>query len=410
MLKILLVVWLACTAVPTVGSAAVYLGHQNTIVTADLDGSSRSFFLSNQFWSLPDGGSAHRIHGFVCGVAVNRTHLYWSENGVIARVMLDGGAMIEWPVGGGVGCGLTLDDTHLYWASEDGVGRARLDGGGADNDFIDSDDRSCTVAIDDDHVYWVDRSEQSLSRAEIDGSDVEEGFLGAFAHSCGVAVSGRHIYWVSNLGSIGRAELDGDDLDEDFITAAGQVTSIAAYGPHLYWTNRGNAQATVGRAELNGDGANREFVVLDGPGAFGLAVDSRPVVLPPGESDPIRFGKLTHDGRRGAVYMVLRLPAAGTLKVSSAGLRGRVLGDTRAFTGTGPHEVRLKLWPRGKGRVARRIRRQLRLRGRAPAMFRLSFEEAGSLPYTTSKRLALRKGKRPAVRREVNVHRARIAR
>lgn len=389
---------LSCTILASSAPAAVYFGHGFWVGTANLDGTAESSLLENLFWNLPEDNLHRRMHGSACGVAVNATHLYWSENGTIARVALDGGTAIERLVGGARGtCGVALSDSHLYWPSGgERIGRADLDGSQPDLDLVAGDGAGCNVALDNDHLYWVDDGGFGLSRSDLNGADVERGFLDVFAQGCAIAVSGDYVYWVPNVGSIARAELDGGDIDEDFIPLAGQVTGIAVYGPHIYWSNRGNAQATIGRADLDGGNANREFVILDRPGAAGIAVDSRPVLLPPEQSDPVRFGRTAHNRKRGIAFMKVRLPAPGAVKVVSAGLHARIRGESHPSPGAGPPQVWLKLWVQGRGRVAKRIRRQLRQRGKAPAMFKLVYQEDGALPFTTRKRLVL---KRKAARR-----------
>lgn len=383
----------SCTVLATPAPAAVYFGHGFSVGTANLDGSANSLLLDNLFWNLPEDNLTRRMHGAACGVAVDSTHLYWSENGTIARVALDGGTAIERLIGSAPGtCGVALSESHFYWPTGGGsIGRARLDGGWPDLDFVGSGGGACDLALDEDHLYWADRGGFGLSRSDLDGDDVERGFLDVFAHGCAIAVSGGHVYWVSDLGSIGRADLDGGEIEEEFVTLAGQVTGLAVYGSHLYWSNRGNAQATIGRADLDGGNANRDFLVLDRPGAFGVAVDSRPVILPLGKSNPVQFGQLTHNRNRGVAFMKVTLPAPGTVRVASAGLRARIFGNSHPAPATGPLQLRLKFWPRRKGRVAKRIRRQLRRRGKAPAMFRLVYEEDGALPFSTRKRLALKR-------------------
>lgn len=334
-----------------------------------------------------------QIFSFVCGVAVNATHLYWSENGTIARVAFESGDVIERLVAGDSRtCGMAIGDSHLYWPTGDGnLGRANLDGTEANLRFITGGTELLGVVVDRTHMYWADRGRARIGRANLDGSNVDRDFLDVFPGPRALAVDGDRIYWAAEPGLIARAKLDGSDVEENFISLAGQVTDIAVYGPHIYWSNRGNAQGTIGRANLDGSDANREFIVLDGAGAFGVAVDSRPVILPPGRSSPARFGRLLHNRKRGVAFMQLELPAPGAVKVTSSGLRARILGDSHPAVAVGPPRVWLKLWPRRKGRVAKRIRRQLQRRGKAPVMFKLIYREDGAFPFTTRKRLALKR-------------------
>lgn len=393
--------------------AAVYWGDGSDIGAANLDGSARvSSIFVNESWKLPDGQAA-QIHGPVCGVAVNGTHLYWSESGVVTRSPLDGGMAVQTLIGGTPGtCGVAIDASHVYWPSGGGsLGRANLDGSGADLSFVSGGQELCAVAVDGSHVYWIDRGGFSIGRARLDGSNVEHGFIDSVQPACGLAVDGGHIYWGGAHGSIGRAKLDGTEVDVDFVIGAGYVTGIAVYGPFIYWTDEGNAQGTVGRAYLDGGGANREFLVADHAGLAGVAVDSRVITLAPQPSANVRFGQIRHDRRRGIAYLTVKVPSQGALRFQSTVVHGRFVGKRKATATAGLFQLTLKLWPRRKGKVARRVHRQLRNRGRAPAMFRLIHQEAGALPTSRKKRISLilRPGRRSKDRQPGRPGRGRVS-
>ena len=99
----------------------------------------------------------------VGAVAVDDAHVWWTvapalrsdESGAIWRANLDGtGAKSVIPgVLGVIGtdifpCGLALDRTHVYWRSGFEIGRARLDGDRANHEFIGTPIGSCGVAVD----------------------------------------------------------------------------------------------------------------------------------------------------------------------------------------------------------------------------------------------------------------------
>ena len=200
-------------------------------------------------------------------VAVDGAHIYWttvgiegvSLGGTIGRANLDGTGAQESFISGievagtGVfqsfpginGCGLAVDETHIYWsnASAGTIGRANLDGTDVNPGFIVTglaasarpSPSVCGVVVDGAHIYWGN-SDGTIGRANLDGTGEnthfisEPGLSGSFLLPC--AHDSTYLYWVwggrsASSSSIGRARLDGTDVRADFITGVDHASGCA---------------------------------------------------------------------------------------------------------------------------------------------------------------------------------------
>src|SRR5262245_32951489 len=191
--------------------------------------------------------------------------LYWANNTpawgakpaatTVGRARLDGTGVEQHFVSGAGRrpCGVALDRTHIYWGEMQGgpvggtgeggaIGRANRDGSGVTARFIPGS--ACGVAIAGRHIYWA--SGGTIGRANLDGTGAElrciPGLSSKAGGACGVAVAGKHIYWgkwdeATPQRTIGRANLDGTGVDRRFITGVVNACGIAVAGGHIYWTN-----------------------------------------------------------------------------------------------------------------------------------------------------------------------------
>ena len=368
--------------------AAVYWGNGSNIGAANLDGSAPQFD-----WLTPlpnEGGGGH-----VCGVAVNATHLLWLGTFTAGRTSLDAAPVPQTFMAGlNQPCGITLDATHVYWGNpkQGTIGRAGVDGGDVNPAFI-SGVEPCAIAVDDAYVYWSDKGTAGIGRARLDGTEVDRGFFFPGSLVCGVAVDDRYVYWGNQTsnGAIGRANLDGSAANANFIPSVGAVWSIAVDPAHLYWNVQAQPWGWLGRANRDGTGVIRSWITGTSSSPSGIAVDARPTPPPRliRPSRPISFGTVRHNVRKGTVDLKVDIPGLGELAVTSPKVGWKVIKPPNPKSPT----WRLKLWPGKKGRDAARIRRQLRLRGRAPVTLRVSFEEVGKSPTETTRRLAFKKQK-----------------
>jgi hypothetical protein len=344
-----------------------------------------------------------------CGVAVNGTHVYWGDkqNSAIGRMELTSAptgradiltervAIDQALVSGVVDvCGVAVDPGHLYWTSAAGaVGRAGLDGSSPQRSFITGLSRPCGIAVDGGHVYWGDEVDDAIGRARLDGTQVEPEFIVGVDNICGVAVDAAHVYWSSaEPSAIGRAGLDGSDPDPGFIRLASPPCGVAVNASHIFWPYISPVGTLVGRANLDGSAA--ATLVSDphyGAGC-GIAVDSRvflPRSLP--ASLPLRFGR-AKSGRNGKMLTVpVVAPERGDLTIISPKLGWSLdKGPEPPPWVGGVFNWTLKLWP-GKGKVGKRIQRQLRVRGKAPITLNLDWAQGGHEPLNQLKRLVFKR-------------------
>jgi virginiamycin B lyase len=374
------------------GAALYWLHGFSSVGKANLDGSL-------PLWPLPNGGFPALEAEGACGLAIDAQHLYWgnTSGGAVGRATIDGTAPNQAFISGlGAPCGVAVTGTHVYWSdfATNMIGRANLDGGGVEPAFAQGASDPCGIAVDGAHVYWANQDGESIGRAKLDGSDVDQQFISGLGSPCGVAVGGGHVYWGDQeLESVGRAALDGSDVETTIVDDAGEPWDVAVSDTHVFWADRWGTPADpnggIGRASLDGGGANHDLI----PGLHsptGVAVDSRLLVRDPSParpSDYLRFGKLTRDRMTGTLQLIVHVPARGEFTVDSPAIGWSIdKGDPSSWVG-GTFRWKLRLWP-GKGRAGKRIRRQLRRKGRAPIILRATYQQEGRLPLEGTKRLA----------------------
>ncbi len=292
----------------TVTDTDIRSGKFSSIARAELDGSHDDFFIKGL-----DGA---------CGVAVDKSYLYWGGKGAVGRANIDGsGANLKFISNAGedldeLACGVAVDDKHIYWAAsaprgDQWIGRANLDGSGATPKFIrvQGEEGSCGgLALDDKYIYWANSQAESIGRAGLDGSRVDQKFITGpnsnsgkgdsedarsagedaddegkgerrdprdFREPCGVAVNGTNIYWANSSAddsTVGRAKIDGSGVRQAFIEgeALEPMCGLAINRSHLFWANLGTE--AIGRARLDGTVVEPSFM-KDELAACDVAVD-----------------------------------------------------------------------------------------------------------------------------------------
>ena len=373
--------------------AAVYWGGLDYFGRANLDG-------SESFWPLPHGWFP-ALQGSAYGLAVDDQYLYWADPifGAVGRALLSGEvANPAFVPDLGQPSGIALHAGRLYWTDfeAEAIGRVNVDGSGAEPLFITGGFRPCGIATDGTYLYWANQEAGAIGRARLDGSEVEQDFIEGLAMPCGVDVGSGFLFWGDQeAGAIGRARLDGSEVNPKFIPAAGEPWDVAVNASHVYWADRlGLApqfRGGLGRARLDGTEVINELI----PGVShltGVALDARVFAadrsLKP--SDYLRFGKVTHDRKRGSISLAVYVPARGEFKVMAPSIGWRIEKGNPPPWVLGTFRWRLELWP-GKGRAGKRIRRQLSRTGRAPIELKMTYQQEGRLPLETSKRLAFQK-------------------
>jgi virginiamycin B lyase len=223
---------------------------------------------------------------FGCGAQGAQAYVYWTDAkpGAVARADLDGTAVdTRFIRAGRPPLGVAVDGTHVYWSNATSIGRANLDGSGAEGQFISAIDRPLSLAVDGAHIYWTAGPNRGIGRANLDGSGVERQFITGLRSPLGLAVDAEHIYWAESAvddhldGSIGRANLDASGVNDRFITDTWErgalsfdPIGVAVDGSHIFWTN--NADGSIGRVDL--DRTNPKPLLVRGAEAQGgVAVD-----------------------------------------------------------------------------------------------------------------------------------------
>ncbi len=373
-------------------TAAIYWGNGTPIGRTNLDGTEPQ----SEFIKYVPFGSSTEASG--CGaVAVDSVHVFWTDPGSdsIGRANLDGSdPNYAFITGAENPCGITVDGEHIYWANfgSNAIGRANLDGSEAAQAFISAVTEPCGVAVDSKFIYWTSSTGHYVGRALVQTGDKGPHLVdgdGSFDF-CGVAVNGSHLFWGGFGDRIGRIDLDGSSANPAYISGLERPCGIAVDATHIYWTEEVNSGRVVA-ANLDGSLPSRSLVTgLARP--CGLAVDRVSVSRPlPQTLSRFSFGKVRSNKRNGVGFLPVYFPGGGYLHVKvTAGLRWALRPDR--LTGgvlSGAGQRWLKIWPGQKGGHGRRIREQLRARGRAVVGVEVEYAEMGHLPTRNGKRIKL---------------------
>ena len=211
-----------------------------------------------------------------CGVAVTRTHIYWTTTGnaaagtgTIGRAKRNGTAIKSNFITGLTNpCGIAVSRNHVYWANTNpagGIGRAALSGKASTvkRTFIPTSGYACGVAVNGTHVFWGNRDDGTVGRAKLNGAVPNQAFVTAGSNICMGGVNKKHIFWTSfGSDSIGRASINGNpsSVRQSLFSGDGPC-GLALTRTSIFWANSGTN--SIGRAKLNGTAPNAAFI----PGA-----------------------------------------------------------------------------------------------------------------------------------------------
>lgn len=297
-------------------------------------------------------------------VAVEGSHIYWAaseQGGEIGRANLAGGEVEE-----GFITGLTtsifsiaVNSTHIYWSEYTKIGRASLDGTDVEPAFLTGLNNIGGIALDNDHVYWTSFTGDSIGRASLAGTAVEPAFITGASQPDMVAVSknatttsgAASASSINPGGNVGAAAtIAGGEGTEGTVTFSlygpGDETCSAAPLETFTATVAGNgsyespavAPTTVGTyhwvSSYSGDSINEASTTECAAGAFTVdaagkstAAVTKPdgsTVNPGGpEIGPLRLVKVTRNHSLGIGHVRFHVPSAGKLKVSGKGVRVR---------------------------------------------------------------------------------------
>jgi hypothetical protein len=335
--------------------------------------------VNQHFIADPTGGP--------CLLAVNDTNLFWTNqtgDQTVARANLDGTGFIHSLFPANVPCGIAVNSSYIYYSNNTTIGRANLDGTAPDPNFIPSPDGyPCGVTVDSSHVYWG--HDGFIGRADLDGGNSDPTWLPGPDGACGMAVDGSHIYWANESApatTIGRANLDGNpaSVDNAFITGANLPCGVAVFNGKIYWGNYGtdNAPDTIGRANLDGSGVSQNFIT-------GADAPCGPVVDAPNPFTVKAKGK----------KLIVSVQSEGTVKVS----------DARAPLDAGVAKKKRKLFLKAssaagnpptivvKLKLTKLATSKLKTKGKVQVKARITFAPQGGTAATQTKKIKI-KGKK----------------
>ncbi|HEX8645755.1 MAG TPA: SGNH/GDSL hydrolase family protein [Thermoleophilaceae bacterium] len=179
---------------------------------------------------------------------------------------------------------------HLYWVDEGAIARASLDGSEVDRNFIPLPEQEGFgsvaegLATDGRFLYFSRCGDSTVGRVGLDGSDPELYFIYVGDRECpqGLAVGGGYIYWTDlGLGeddpnALGRASVDGENVDPQWLHVGGQLGpyQVVADSEFVYWMH-GTSRADGGFSyigRVRHDGSEFTPVFFEPDRAFALAL------------------------------------------------------------------------------------------------------------------------------------------
>ena len=212
-------------------------------------------------------------------VAVDGSHIYWTDDGRISEANLDGTSP-HTIITGGEAFGIAVDGNVLYW-TDFATGTIRgtsLDGGGTWT-IVTGPGDPFALAVDGSSLYWTDAATGTISEANLDGTSPHV-IVAGLRYPYGLAVDGSHIYWTDlgyadanwGDGTISEANLDGTS-GHVIVTGQDQPVGLAVFGSNLYWADQGNGppvDGTISEASL--DGTSPHTIVVGPAAPQGVAV------------------------------------------------------------------------------------------------------------------------------------------
>ncbi len=266
------------------------------------------------------------------GLVVDDSYVYFTDQsqGIISRIMKDGGdggVIVE---GQDAPYDIAVDATHVYWTNlvEDGaVMRAPKEGGRPE--VVAMAIRPRTVAVDETHVYWgtFDSVDGDVYRRVLGLDEPEELLASMFGGISALVLGDDQIYWTAHaeVGSVGfianpkeepiggvfSAALDGSADPFEYVTLAdgqAQPWGIARTpSGQLLWANGDGPGANLpntimmlsvagAAAPLDDDSAAPWGVAADATFAFWTDND-RVMALPFGEDATIQLAEQQNGAR-----------------------------------------------------------------------------------------------------------------
>ncbi|HLL56216.1 MAG TPA: putative Ig domain-containing protein, partial [Myxococcaceae bacterium] len=291
---------------PVRGGPSVHVGYLEWIQALEVDGTylyavsrgtgNRSFFDGAVVRMNKDGSGALALATFQHeprGLAVAGGRVYWSADGEVRSIAIDGtGGVTRVVKDGSSISSLAVDGTNLYWATGSDIRSVPLAGGSWRilAHGLTSGPRDLTV--DGANLYWITDQGRVMQLAKPGGTGGPPA-VGACAGDPGWALpvrisevggwgnlvtDGTHVYWTDNVGSRGghvyKVPVGGAARPTPLASELDSPRNLQLFGGRLYWANHSNA--TYGKVmSINTSGTPAAATYASGQeNVDSLAVDS----------------------------------------------------------------------------------------------------------------------------------------
>jgi hypothetical protein len=203
--------------------------------------------------------------------------VYWTSNAgatIISTPRVGGPSEVVHDAGAGRNIvGIALDATHLYWSENNADGRVMRKGleaavGEPGEVLADVQNLPAALALDATHVYWYEVGAGTVSRVPKAGGTVEVLATGQDMPN-GIAVAGGDVFWTTSSGGTVMRVSKAGGTPMQLATGQDGASTIVAGADRVYWTNRvGDTVVSVPVA-----GGTPEVHATSQDGAAGISID-----------------------------------------------------------------------------------------------------------------------------------------
>lgn len=239
---------------------------------------------------FPDPVVVSSGHGDTWAVAVDATHVYWTEAGKLWRVPKAGGPeqLLSQAVGASP-FALQVKDGVVCWLTRDlNTGRgslSRLDPGGEAVVVADDLVHPMGLAMDSSRVYWTVYDDGrppvdgvpagAVQSATLDGG-APATLVAGYLQPAGLALDGDHLY-LTTEDAVVEVPVAGGATRDVAAIPVGYGQSVGVGGDQVYWIQSGAGRVSVMQAPRAG-GPGLEIAYIQGADTV-LAADARGLYL-----------------------------------------------------------------------------------------------------------------------------------